>query len=238
MFTRMKSKGGVMFLIFLIVFIAFSPLYPGQKQAHAGAVSVIESIPAKMDKLWDKIKEYADKALKVTVMNALMNVATLTTQRLAYDAAMYVSGGGSGGGSLIEPRGFKEYAQMLGEQAVGEFVGTLNQSWAGFDLCEPSPLQKLEFQKSFVQNIPKYKVAGQKPPAPKCDWDSMSKSYAALGESLDDFSIDIDVDFDIQEGEEIIWDTNDITGNIKQITDSFNKLTEQLYNKFDINISK
>lgn len=247
MFKEFRRKWKVGLLVLIFVFSFFTPLMPVHQAVYAqGSTTTnqLTSIPAKQKEIKESIFTKVTKMLKTTVFSALLNVVTLTTQRLAYDAAMYVSGGGQGGTSLIEPRGFKEYAQMLGEQAVGEFIGTLSQSWSkmGINLCEPSPLQKLDFQKSFTQNITvsNYQVKSQAPAAAKCDWNTIKKSYTALGESLADFSIDVDLKFDVnlQAGGTVNWDTNSLTGALNDISTKFSSVTESLYNSNGIDLSK
>ncbi|HPL93161.1 MAG TPA: hypothetical protein PLB38_02675, partial [bacterium] len=153
--------------------------------------------------VWDKVEKYVTAALKTSVLSALMNVATITTQKLAYDAAMYLTAGGSGQQSLFEPRGWKEYGKLLGERAMGEFVGSLAGPWSslGINICEPSPLQKLEFQKAFTKDInvsvPKLQTAATTPAAPKCDWSKIKSSYTKLAQSVKDFEVDLDLSLDM-----------------------------------------
>ncbi|HOX97435.1 MAG TPA: hypothetical protein PL066_03755, partial [bacterium] len=191
--------------------------------------------------IWDKVSSVTTKALKTSILSALLNVATITTQRLAYDAAMYLSAGGSGQQSLFEPRSFKEYSKLLGEQALGEFVGSLSQSWEGLGLniCEPSPLQKLEFQKAFTANVPVPKGATNVAPAPKCNWSSIQSSYQQLAQSVQDVKIDMSFDLNFVEGGEMSL-SDALTGTQQGLSDlskQLSSLTEKLYGQ-GIDLSK
>ena len=203
MFKAFKQKTKVALLLFVFTFSLFLPLLDVHAFAGAGdTVVVVADVPATAKTFYDKAEKYILKALKTTVFSALLNVATITTQKLAYDAAMYVSGGAAGRKSLIQSMSFEEYGKALGEQALGEFVGSLSGPWEklGLNICSPSPLDKLDFQKNFVANVPKYQVKGGNtgPPAPKCNWKDIKKSYSNLADSIDDFNFDdVDLSFDI-----------------------------------------
>lgn len=193
-----------------------------------------------------EIQDYVLQALKTSVLSALMNVATMTTQKLAYDAAMYLTAGGSGQQSLFEPRGWKEYGKMLGEQAMGEFVGSLSGPWSelGINICEPSPLQKLEFQKAFTKDInvsvPKLQMASAQPTAPKCDWNKIKSSYSNLAQSVKDFDVDMSFDLNINLTPGGTMTTDELAGNIGSLASNaqqslstlsaqLTSLTEKLY---------
>jgi len=184
--------------IFLSLVLVFSLLLAPVSSAQA-----VTDVNQGLRNVWDKVEKYVTAALKTSVLSALMNVATMTTQKLAYDAAMYLTAGGSGQQSLFEPRGWKEYGKMLGEQAMGEFVGSLAGPWSklGINICEPSPLQKLDFQKTFTKDInvsvPKLQTASTAPAAPKCDWSKIKSSYTKLAQSVKDFEVNLDLSLDL-----------------------------------------
>lgn len=229
MFKAFKQKTKVALLLFIFTFSLFLPLL----DAHAAPVTVVGDVPATAKTFMEKAEKYVLKALKTTVFSALLNVATITTQKLAYDAAMYVSGGAAGRKSLVQSMSFEEYGKSLGEQALGEFVGSLSGPWEklGLNICSPSPLKKLEFQKDLVANVPKYQVKGGNtaPPAPKCNWTDIKKSYSTLADSLDNFEIDVDLSFDIKEGEIRNFDSAALQGGISDLSKKMTSITESLY---------
>jgi hypothetical protein len=225
---KAKSKFKEILLSVILVFsLFFLPVLDAQAQM------VTSDVQQAAKNIWDKVSSVTTKALKTSILSALLNVATITTQRLAYDAAMYLSAGGSGQQSLFEPRSLKEYGQLLGEQALGEFVGSLSESWSGLGLniCEPSPLQKLDFQKAFTVNVPVPKGAANVAPAPKCNWSSIQSSYQQLAQSVKDVKIDMSFDFKYVDGGAMSL-SDALTGTQQGLADlskQLTSLTEKLY---------
>lgn len=230
MFKQRSKSKEIILSVILVGSLLFTPL----SAVNAGGTDINQGLR----NIWDKVEKYVEAALKTSVLSALMNVATMTTQKLAYDAAMYLTAGGSGQQSLFEPRGWKEYGKMLSEQAMGEFVGSLAGPWQslGLNICEPSPLQKLEFQKAFTKDInvsvPKLQMANMKPPAPKCDWSKIKSSYTKLAQSVKDFEVDMSLDLNVNLTQGETMTTDQLAGNIGSMASnaqqSLNTLSAQL----------
>lgn len=92
------------------------------------------------------IKEWREKIKEVTwekaATKALQSAAERYLNRIAYEAANYLAGGGPGGTSLVRRESFGRILRKTGEQALGDFVQDLsnntNLSKIGLNLCNPS----------------------------------------------------------------------------------------------------
>ncbi|MDO8584123.1 MAG: hypothetical protein Q7R83_03005, partial [bacterium] len=129
-----------------------------------------------------------------TLTTALFNAAQQFLGQLAYDAANYIAAGGKGQSAQFYKKGFGEYLQNAGQDAAGEFIGSLNDlqiggtkffDSLGFDLCKPSdPRKLLKTQLSLGAIFPGGPESKYTRPKPKCDFQQIMDNYDQLGETM------------------------------------------------------
>jgi hypothetical protein len=118
---------------------------------------------------------------RVALIQALLNLSQFVLDRLAYEAAVAISSGGAGEGSLFYEQTPAEAFGQLGLEVAGEAVGMLsdlNASELGieFDLCDPGDALSLALAIGIKQ---KYQ-----PTAPKCDIMEVIDNWQAFGANI------------------------------------------------------
>ena len=73
------------------------------------------------------VEEAVQKPLGVALVQILVNLISFVANRLAYDAAMAIATGGKGQGPNFEYRSVEDYFQDLGNDILGESIGSLLQ---------------------------------------------------------------------------------------------------------------
>ncbi len=136
----------------------------------------------------DTVKQSAWQILKISLTNtaaiALLNGVNYFAQKIAYDAAVYISSGGNGQKPFFTTEGLGKYLENTGADAAGEILGTLTTDPASFgklgiNLCVPKdPTLALNFKLGFLNGLPGILgTGGPTPPKPKCTWDSISSNW-------------------------------------------------------------
>ncbi len=154
-------------------------VFAAPKPAHALIpVTVTGDIPHETDKIINIIKTI----LKGVLMQAIFNMLNYVSQKLAYDAAVWVASGGKGQGSLFESRGWGQYMKDTALNGVAEGLGTLDESGllGGFRLCDPSlPDVRPQFYANLqIGLIETYE------PQPKCRWNEVTANWDELATTL------------------------------------------------------
>lgn len=129
--------------------------------------------------LFQKILDVISKAVKNAGLLALNNTAIRIGSDAGRNTAKMIVSGGHGGTPMILTKSLADYAKMAGEDAMGEFVGQLNEDWGdtlGIDLCDPSGIS-LSLKRSIsIRLLNSYETEVQDRKA-KCDWQDVRKNW-------------------------------------------------------------
>ncbi|MEK7452472.1 MAG: hypothetical protein AAB664_03975, partial [Patescibacteria group bacterium] len=112
------------------------------------------------------------------VVNALLEFSTFVTNRIAYEAAVYIANGGAGQGSMFYQKSAVEAWKDYGKEVAGEAIGGLSHVIQSafetdFNLCvPPNPLIKLNLQIGIKQTYVKA--------TPKCNFDTLANNWGSL----------------------------------------------------------
>lgn len=179
--------------LFAAVFVVGSPLVT--HPVHAIPVEVVTNVPDQTNDVLDEIFH----ALAQAAVTAFFNAARTFAGQIAYDAANYLASGGTGQGALAFEDGFGAYLENVGQDAAGEFIGSLSADFfqeAGFDLCRPpNPSQLLNLQISISNTVPGLEglcPEGQdctNRPRPRCDFQQIISNYENLYTTLSNAEI-------------------------------------------------
>lgn len=161
--------------------------------AASGAASLAQqsvrtSIKVK-ESTWDIVK----RAFVNTATLAVLNASNYFMQKLAYDAAIYISSGGKGQGPLFEADSLGEHLKNTAADAAGEAIGTISKEGGferlGINLCNPSnPRVALNIKLGFLQALPN-QLGGSissRQPRPTCDWRSIDDNWTEFSNSAND----------------------------------------------------
>ena len=190
--TKRILLAGMGFLTALTLFA--SPLATHTVHAQ-GAVVVTDDLGRRVNQVLEEIFQ----ALSQAAVVAFFNAARTFAGQIAYDAANYLASGGTGQGALAFKDGFGAYLENVGEDAAGEFIGSLSDDFfenAGFDLCRPpNPRNLLNLQLSLSTNIPG--IGNLCPegadcvsrPRPRCDFQEIVQNYENVYTTLSNAEI-------------------------------------------------
>jgi hypothetical protein len=169
------------------VVVVGSPL--ATHKAYAIPVEVVTNVPQQTNDVLDEIFQ----ALSQAAVTAFFNAARTFAGQIAYDAANYLASGGTGQGALAFEKGFGAYLEDVGQDAAGEFIGSLSEEFfqdAGFDLCRPpNPGQLLNLQISISNSIPGLDPSATNRPRPRCDFQEIVSNYENLYTTLSNAEI-------------------------------------------------
>lgn len=130
--------------------------------------------------VWDYLLRILGGGAAVAVLNAV----GYFTQKLAYDAAVYIAAGGSGQGPLFEYRNVGDYLQDTLQSAAGEGIGTLNElGFAGFNLCDPTGFGAPQFKIRVLLGLGA-QFASPQGPRPKCEWNNISANWEQFSRTV------------------------------------------------------
>ncbi|MCE9586660.1 hypothetical protein K8R04_05135 [Candidatus Uhrbacteria bacterium] len=179
--------------LFAAIVVVGSPLVT--HPVRAIPVEVVTNVPEQTNDVLDEIFQ----ALSQAAVTAFFNAARTFAGQIAYDAANYLASGGTGQGALAFEDGFGKYLENVGQDAAGEFIGSLSEDFfqeAGFDLCRPpNPGQLLNLQISITGSIPGLNELcpeGQdcnNRPRPRCDFQEIISNYENLYTTLSNSEI-------------------------------------------------
>ena len=180
MIFRPRSKLRKAAAIILVVMMLFvqnaHPFFVPKAQAFTGFVSIIESIPERLNQVWKLISE----TITTAAMSALLNGVAYMTRKIAYDTAVLIAEGGQGKSKLIldDP---KKYLLDVAGNAAGEAISALGEPF-GLNLCQiPDPRINVYLQIGLRSIFPD----GTEPKKPKCSWQEISQSWGDIGNVLE-----------------------------------------------------
>lgn len=137
------------------------------------APCVAKGVSETSKSLWDKI---ITPSLKMIAVKSLIDFVSFASNRIAYEAAVYIANGGPGEGSMFYNKSVTEGFGDLTKDIAGEAFGNLSditKGAFGLDLCvPPNPLLRLNLQLSIKQNYTVQK--------PKCDFDSVTSQWGQV----------------------------------------------------------
>ncbi|MEK7094581.1 MAG: hypothetical protein AAB886_00540, partial [Patescibacteria group bacterium] len=133
------------------------------------------------------VEEAVKKPLEVALIQILVNLISFVANRLAYDAAMAIATGGKGQGPNFEYRSVEDYFQDLGNDILGESIGSLSQGLdtigIKFDVCAPpDPRVRFNIQLGIAEGA--NTAAATR--APRCDWKQIQQNWAGFIERAKD----------------------------------------------------
>ncbi|HBD05140.1 TPA: hypothetical protein DCZ32_01640, partial [Candidatus Uhrbacteria bacterium] len=167
--------------LFVSAFIWSAVLRVSAPEARALVDSIggPSNIIAQVNQQSKTLKENATQPVLVAIVTLLTNLLGFITDKLAYDAAMYIASGGKGQGPLYEHRSAEEYWKDVGEDIGGEAMATisdgLGQIGLDFNVCAPNnPEVLLGLQMSIK--------AMYKTEEPRCEWQNIKTNWQAFTE--------------------------------------------------------
>ncbi len=160
-------------------------LYMATQTAISSALSACFASPGPpcfaagaLETLRITVKEVLTPAWEFAATTMLMDLLTTVTNRLAYDAAVAITGGGPGQTSLIYSEDPVQAWSMFGMDVAGELVGGLSDMvekdfGTRFNLCKPSGAITFSLALGIQQT---YKPPG----APKCDLTKFKENWSSF----------------------------------------------------------
>jgi hypothetical protein len=170
---KLIGKIGTAGMLFL--FLCLSAGKPSAAYAQ-GPVAVVSDLPASIARAIDAVKATGTKSLTAALVTYGANMMTYISDRLAYDAAVFISSGGSGESPLFDNRNIGEYFVDFGKGVGGEAVGLLNNVtkdtgvFSNFNLCAPTNPDVLLAFKFGIKSV-------YERPEPVCDWDEIGSNW-------------------------------------------------------------
>lgn len=168
---RLRKFGASMMLA-LTFFVFSSAALFAPKTALATPSEVILDLPAIVNWIKEALVYLGQTALVASVSTAMINTVTYATDRLAYDAAVYIAAGGNAEDPLFENRTAGEYFADYGASVAGEALGAIDDTGilGNFSLCEPNVSGvtlafKFGIQSAFDR------------PEPECKWSEVQGNW-------------------------------------------------------------
>ncbi len=174
--TDRFRKFGATLLLGLAIFTFSSAAIFAPKTAYAVIpVSTDADAPRITEWILSALKYLGQTALVASVSTALINTVTYATDRLAYDAAVFIASGGNGGDPLFDNRSAEEYFSDYGASVAGEALGAIDDTGilGNFSLCEPNASGvtlafKFGIQSAFHR------------PKPACEWNAVQDNWGGF----------------------------------------------------------
>ncbi|TAK05321.1 hypothetical protein EPO33_05145 [Patescibacteria group bacterium] len=119
-------------------------------------------------------EDFLDKVLLGGVTMGFINALNYFAQKIAYDAAVFISAGGKGEGPLFQYKDFGSYLGDVALGAAGEAIGTFSEiGFLGFNLCEPAGPDAPRISLALQLGI----ASQYEAPEPRCEWSRISESW-------------------------------------------------------------
>jgi len=180
------SKSLVIIILFAFVFnlIILSAPQLVYAQGEGAGVGIPVMITGSLVDMTKSIKTMILNLLKGVLMQAIFKILNYASQKLAYDAAVWIGSGGKGQGTLYENRGWGNYMKDMALNSVGEGLGALDEAgiMGGFSLCDPS-IQMPEMKNQLYANL-KINIIETYEPQPKCRWNDITANWNDLASSV------------------------------------------------------
>ncbi len=130
----------------------------------------------------NNFSDFLDKVLLGGVTMGFINSLNYFTQKIAYDAAVYIAAGGKGEGPLFQYKDFGSYLGDVALGAAGEAIGTFSEiGFLGFNLCEPSGPDAPRISLALQLGI----ASQYEAPQPKCEWSKIADSWDTFSTSFE-----------------------------------------------------
>lgn len=141
-------KGIARGMLALVMFTSAVGIFAAPQRVYAVPSEIVVDAPRFSEWILSALKTIGEKALLTSIFTALVNTVTYATDRLAYDAAVFIASGGDGDDPLFENRSVGEYFADYGASVAGEAIGALdNEGILGnFKLCNPDFSVTLAFK--------------------------------------------------------------------------------------------
>ena len=172
-------KFGATALLMLATFTFSSAALFTPKTAYAVPTEIVGDAPRITEWILSALKYLGQTALIASVSTAMINTVTYATDRLAYDAAVYIAAGGNGEDPLFDNRTAGDYFADYGASVAGEALGAIDDTGilGNFSLCEPSASGvtlafKFGIQSAFSR------------PEPECKWNEVSENWGGFLSSV------------------------------------------------------
>ncbi len=157
-------------LAMVLVLLPFGTILFHPKTAHAQTATVVTSdLQAQVDSAVEVLRSLKRQFQAGLVASYVVNLMSFAANRLAYDAAVFISSGGNGDQALFNNQQPGEYFADFGAAVAGEAVGLLQNSFEGFNLCDPG----LEIRIVLSLGI----AAAFERPEPKCDFQEIVNNW-------------------------------------------------------------
>ena len=172
-FPKIKSLFAVAIVVLAVGVLGLRPI------AVLADLPVVD-VPGKADRAASVVAETVfEKPWQVGFMQIVWNLFQYATNRIAYEAAVALATGATGGDPLVELRS----GDWLGQDVVYDIVGTaidsLGQSLElanlHFDLCNPSSLGRLNIRLGLMQTFA---------PNPKCQFTTALTAWTNVYTSI------------------------------------------------------
>lgn len=170
----MKGSLQKIFAITLLLGTVCIPTVVSAGTLVPDAVAVVADAPATVRDRLAKIAEVAGRAILASLSTAFINTITYATDRLAYDAAVYISSGGNADDPLFENRTAAEYFRDYGASVAGEALSAIDDTHilGNFSLCQPSSAVELAFKLGIQSAF--------KRPTPGCEWNAIKENWGGF----------------------------------------------------------
>ena len=174
---RKARRTAAAFLLFVFGFaVAGAAFLSGAKPVSAQYTDPITSVQTTVTNTFNTIKDAFVEAAVTAVVNGVNYFGT----QVAYSLAVALTSDCPGQVVCWDSKAFEDGLTQAWQGAIGEAVGTLSEeggfSKLGFDLCNPGVNFSLKIQLGALDEI--------KPPAPKCDFNSITSNWSSFSESL------------------------------------------------------
>jgi hypothetical protein len=115
-----------------------------------------------------KVELSTTQAITASVLSSAVQGARYFMTKIAYDTAQYVANGGKGQSALVFQKGWGQYLQDVGGDAVGAAVSELGSSW-GLDFCKFPDLD--------LQLYLQLGIRQMNAPTTDCSWNDLKATY-------------------------------------------------------------
>lgn len=162
-------------MVLTVLAVASVGIFAKPKQALANApVAVTVDAPRTASEIIASVLKGLGQVLLGSITTALINTVTYATDRLAYDAAVFVASGGNADDPLFENRTVGEYFADYGASVAGEAIGAIDATGVlgNFNLCEPDASLTLAFKFGLQSSL--------KRPKPRCEWSEVKENWGGF----------------------------------------------------------
>ncbi len=175
----MKRFTKIIAIMVLMVVVGANLVFVLPKPAQAQFVVSVPNLESMSIREW--IIGTLKSLLKTVLFQGLMNALNYFTQKLAYDAAVWLASGGKGQGTLFEYKNWGDYMEDVALDTAGEFIGTLSEEegWP-IDLCQPTVSSLSGIAEDLMPQVTmnlQLGLADIYEPRPRCEWNQIAQNW-------------------------------------------------------------